>query len=99
MYRVSQKYCAPFVWLLWRSCIFNYLGFTQSHGSSFNIEFEILFESILQAFADLWQRKDKISGCFKNSTSVVLQQCQNKANFQRKGSSIVLKFLLNVLKV
>ena len=26
--------------------------------------------------ADLSQRKGKISGCFKNSTSVVLQQCQ-----------------------
>ena len=28
--------------------------------------------------ADLWQRKGKICGCFKNNTSsVVLQQCQN----------------------
>ena len=26
MYRMSQKYCAPVVWLLWRSCRFNRLG-------------------------------------------------------------------------
>ena len=38
--------------------------------------------------ADLQQRKDKVSGCFKNDTSVVLHQCQNQVNFQIKGSSI-----------
>ena len=27
MHRVSQNICAPFVWLLWRSCGFNYLTF------------------------------------------------------------------------
>ena len=27
IYRVSQKSCATFVWLLWRSCRSNYLGF------------------------------------------------------------------------
>ena len=48
--------------------------------------------------AGLWQRKGKVSGCFKNNTSIVLQQCQNKVNFQRKGSSVVVKLLLNLLK-
>ena len=33
--------------------------------------------------ADLRQRKGKISGCFKNSTSIVLQQCQNKGHWHR----------------
>ena len=46
----------------------------------------------------LWQRKDKIRGCFKNSTSSGLQRCQNKICFQRKGSSVVLEFLLYLLK-
>ena len=47
--------------------------------------------------ADLWQRKGKIGGCFKNRTSVVLQQCQNQVSFQRYGSGLVLKFLLLIL--
>ena len=35
--------------------------------------------------ADLWQRKGNIIGRFKSSsTSVVLQQCRNQVNFQRK---------------
>ena len=34
----------------------------------------------------------QISGYFKNSTSIVLQQCKNKVKFQRKGSGIVFKF-------
>ena len=38
--------------------------------------------------ADLWQRKGKIIGCFKNSTSIVLQQCQNTVNFHRNGSNV-----------
>ena len=42
-------------------------------------------------------RNGKISGCFKNSTSIVLQLCQNRISFQRKGSSDVLEFLLNLL--
>ena len=36
--------------------------------------------------------KGKISGCFKKSAPIVLQQCQNKVSFQRKSSGIVLKF-------
>ena len=40
----------------------------------------------------------KISGCFKNSTSVVLQQCQNQVSFQINGSGFALKFLLIILK-
>ena len=48
--------------------------------------------------ADLWQREGKVSGCFKNSSSLVLQQCQNKVNFQGKDSGIVLRFLQNFLK-
>ena len=42
--------------------------------------------------------KGKMSDCLKNGNSVVLQQCQNKASFQRKGSTVVLNFLLNLLK-
>ena len=34
-----------------------------------------------------------------NSTSIVLQQCQNKVSFQRKGSRVVLRFLLVVLSI
>ena len=45
--------------------------------------------------ADLWQRTGEISGCLKNSTSVVLPQCQNKVIFHRKDSSIVSKFPLH----
>ena len=48
--------------------------------------------------ADLWQKKDKIIGCFKNGTPVVLKQCQNKVNFQRKDSGIEAKFSLNFLR-
>ena len=42
--------------------------------------------------------KGKIGTCFKNSTFVVLQQCQDKESFQCKGSGIVLKFSLHFLK-
>ena len=42
--------------------------------------------------ADLWQRKGKISGSFKYSASVVLQQSQTEVSFQRKASSVLLKF-------
>ena len=42
--------------------------------------------------------KGKIRGSFKNSSSVVLQQCQNQASFQRSGSGVVTKRLLNLLK-
>ena len=49
--------------------------------------------------ADLWQRKGKINGCFKNFTSVGLRQFQNKVRFQRKDSGgIVLKFSPHFLK-
>ena len=46
--------------------------FTQLHKSGFNVELKTLYESIIPVFADLWQRKGKISGCFKNSTSIFL---------------------------
>ena len=49
-------------------------------------------------FAYLWQRKGKINGFFKNSTSVVLQQYQNILSIQRTGSYIALKFSLPFLK-
>ena len=48
--------------------------------------------------ADLWQRKGKVSSCFKNSTSLALLLCQNKANFQRSGSGLVLVLLLIISK-
>ena len=55
--------------------------FTQLHRSCFNLEFETLLESNWHMVADLWQGKVKISGCFKNSTSIVLQQCQNTTQY------------------
>ena len=45
--------------------------FIQLHRSRFNLDFETLFEAIRHVLADLWQGKGKISGCFKNSTSIV----------------------------
>ena len=33
----------------------------------------------------------------QNSTSIVLQQCQDQMSFPRKGPSIALRFLLNIL--
>ena len=41
--------------------------------------------------------KGKISG-FKNNTSIVLQEYQNKVHLQRKGLGIALRFSLHVLK-
>ena len=72
--------------------------FNKLHRSSFNLEFETSFESIRHVVADLWQRKGKTSGCLKNSTPVVLQQCQNKVDIQSKGSGIVLKCSLHFLR-
>ena len=48
--------------------------------------------------ADLWLRTGEISGYFKNGSSIVLQQLQNKLSFQRKGSGIELTFSLNFKK-
>ena len=44
---------------------------TLLHKSVFNLEFETLFVSSWHMVADLWERKGKISGCFKNSTSLL----------------------------
>ena len=49
--------------------------------------------------ADLWPRKGNIIGRFKSSSiSVVLQQCRNQVNFQRKDSGIISKVSLHFLK-
>ena len=48
--------------------------------------------------ADLRHRNGEISGCFQNSTSLVLQQCQNKVSFERKDSGIASEFSLNFQK-
>ena len=48
--------------------------------------------------ADLSQEKGKIDGRFENSTSAVLQQCQNKVFLRRKGSGIVSNFHYMSLK-
>ena len=55
-------------------------AFTQLHTSSFNLEFEISFDSIWHVVSDLRQRKCEIN--FK------------KAGFERKGSGVVSKFSL-----
>ena len=70
------------------------LVFTWLHSSGFNLGFATVNESIGQVVADLWQIKGKISGCFKNCTSIGLKQCQNKVSFQRNCSRVVLKFSL-----
>ena len=57
--------------------------FTQLHRSRFNLEFEILFESILHVVVDLWQRKGKISGCFK--TALLLFSSNVKIKYFFKG--------------
>ena len=67
----------------------------QLHSSSCNLVFETLFESICLVVADLWQ---KISDCFLNSISIVLEQCQYRVSFQRRSPDIELKFSLNFLK-
>ena len=60
---------------------------------TFKLEFEALFESILQVVADLWQRKGKINSSFKTmSPSVALHQYQISVNFQRKSSNVVCNF-------
>ena len=38
------------------------------------------------------QRKCKISGFYKTSASVVLQQCQCHIMFARRDSNVILKF-------
>ena len=73
--------------------------YSQLHRSGFNLEFGAFFKSICTMVADLSQRKGEISGCFKNSTSIVLQQCHDKASFQRKGSGIISTFLCNFQRV
>ena len=72
--------------------------FTQLRRSGFNLEFQTLFESILRMVAKLWERKFKISGCFKNSTSVVLPQYENKY-FSKKGLWHGIKILPTFLKM
>ena len=74
------------------------MAFAQLHRLGFSLEFEALYEPIQQVAANLWQRIGKISGRFKNSTFIVVQQCQNKVSFQRKGTIIVSKFSLHLLK-
>ena len=66
-------------------------GFILLHRRGFNSQFETMFQSVWQVIADLWQREDKINGCFKNSTSLVFQQCQNQMLFERKDSTVVFK--------
>ena len=57
---------------------------TQLHWSGFNLDIEILFESIRHVVADVRQRKGKINGCFKNSTLIVLHQCQNEISLKER---------------
>ena len=46
---------------------------------------------------DLWQRRQN-KWLLQNSTSVVIQQCHNKVNFQRNGSGIVYNFSVQFSK-
>ena len=78
MYTGCPKKIVPHLCGHCRGAVYSIISvFTQLHRSSFNLEFGTLYESIWQVVADLWQRKCKISGCFENSTSIVLQQSQN----------------------
>ena len=63
--------------------------FTQLHRPGFSLELELLIYGR--------EKAKLVVFCFKNS-SIVLQQCQNKVSFQGKGSDIVLKFSLHLLK-
>ena len=54
------------------------------HRSDFSLGFETLYDIIGRMVADLWQRKGKISGCFKSSTPIVPKQCQNELSFQSR---------------
>ena len=82
---VPQKNCALFVCGGAVNSIMLVLTQLQ-YGSSFNLQLETLFESILRVISNLWQRKGKISGYFKKTTSIVLQ-------FQRNDSNVISKFL------
>ena len=84
---------ALFLWLFGGAVDSIISVFTQLHRSDFNFEFKTLFESISHMDADLQQRKGKISGSFKNSTSAALQQCQ----VFKKAFGIVFKFSLHFL--
>ena len=44
--------------------------------------FETMFESIWQVVAYLWERKGKISGCFKNSTQFFSSNVEIKYIFK-----------------
>ena len=72
--------------------------FKQLQRPGVDLEFATLFESIWNVVADLWHRKSKMSCRFITSASIVLQQCQNKGNFQWKDSGIVSKFPPHLLK-
>ena len=50
---------------------------------------KLFLRTNMNILKNMLQRTVKVSGCFKNSTSIVFQQSQNKVSFQRKGSSIV----------
>ena len=63
--------------------------FTQLHRSAFNLEFKTLLEPISYVVVDLWQRKGKLCGCFKNSTSIIFKLYQKKLNFQIKYVGII----------
>ena len=43
-------------------------------------------------------RESKISGCCKNNTSVVLQQCQNLVITEGKGSHFIFKLSAHLMK-
>ena len=59
-YMVFQKNFAPFVWLLWRRCRFNFLGFSTVYRLGFNLEFETLYESIWPVVADFLADKRQV---------------------------------------
>ena len=81
IYRVSQNNCALFVCYCGGAVDSIISVFTQLHRSAFNLKFETLFESIWHVVAHLWQRKGTTRGCFKYSTSIVLQQSQSIVSY------------------
>ena len=73
--------------------------FIHLHRVNSNLEFERLFESFWQVATDLWHKEDKISGCFKNSSSFVLEGCQNQVNGAKEGFSVVFQLFQDLKKV
>ena len=60
-------------------------AFTHLYRSGFNFEFETLLESITEVVADLWERKGKVSGCFKTAHFFYSPLMPKLSTFSKNG--------------